>query len=267
MYCPALLTTLCSSNNGTRASTTENLSDAARELLEQENVPPRKLMAASILLSLVIIGFAESRFYVPCGGASWWLLWAAPFPVFACAYVFIVRSTLTRYNLKVAANFPFCPHDVRWTPATAFKFPLYASFAGFCSGCFGLGGGTITAPLMVQLGIQTEVVPATSSFMILYTCILSLAQFIILGFNLTGWAVWFFLLGFVSTLFGHHVFRRLVKSEVLRGSAILACMIGVLLLGWVGLVYVGISQVVETNRLGMSFGARPLCDSTGRQRK
>jgi len=91
-----LLTTFCSSNNGTRASTTENLSDAARELLEQENAPPRRLMAESILLSLVIIGIAESWFYVPCGGASWWLLWAGPFPVFACTYVFTVRSTLTR---------------------------------------------------------------------------------------------------------------------------------------------------------------------------
>ncbi len=109
---------------------------------------------------------------------------------------------------------------------------------------------------MVQLGIHTEDVPATSSFMILYTCILSLAQFIILRFNLTGWAVWLFLLGFLSTLFGNHVFRRLVKSDVLRGSAILACMIGVLLLGWVGVVYVGISQVVQNKRLGMSFVAQ-----------
>jgi hypothetical protein len=48
---------------------------------------------------------------------------------------------------------------------------------------------------------------------------------------------------------------------------IIACMIGILLLGWVGLVYVGINQVVESNRLGISLGSRPLCDSTGQQRK
>jgi uncharacterized membrane protein YfcA len=226
------------------------------------------LVALSLVLSLVIITFAVSRSFVnPCGGAGWWLLWVAPFPIFACAYVFVVRVTLSRFDCKVLAGFPFCPRDVRWTRANAFRFPLYASFAGFCSGCFGLGGGTITAPLMVHLGIQTEVVPATSSFMILYTCILSLTQFIILGFNLWGWALWFFFLGLVSTFIGHHVFRRLIKSEVIRGSVIIACMIGILLLGWVGLVYVGINQVVESNRLGISLGSRPLCDSTGQQRK
>ena len=120
---------------------------------------------------------------------------------------------------------------------------------------------------MVHLGIQTEVVPATSSYMILYTCILSLTQFIILGFNLWGWAVWFFIIGLVSTFIGHHRFSRLIKSEVIRGSVIIACMIGILLLGWVGLVYVGINQVVQSNRLGISLGSRPLCDSTGQQRK
>lgn len=68
-----------------------------------------------------------------------------------------------------------------WTRENVVLYPLLCTAAGLGSGCFGIGGGTITGPLMLALDMHPQVVAATASFMILFTSSLTTSQFLIVG--------------------------------------------------------------------------------------
>jgi hypothetical protein len=71
--------------------------------------------------------------------------------------------------------------DIMWSRDNVVLYPLLCTAAGFGSGCFGIGGGTITGPLMLALDMHPQVVAATASFMILFTSSLTTTQFLIVG--------------------------------------------------------------------------------------
>jgi uncharacterized membrane protein YfcA len=59
--------------------------------------------------------------------------------------------------------------DVFWTPTTTLFYPLLFLGAGIVAGLFGLGGGIVQGPLMMQLKVLPEIAAATSATMILFT--------------------------------------------------------------------------------------------------
>jgi uncharacterized membrane protein YfcA len=78
-----------------------------------------------------------------------------------------------------------------WSRENVVLYPLLCTAAGFGSGCFGIGGGTITGPLMLALNMHPQVVAATASFMILFTSSLTTTQFLIVGSLNLEYGAWY----------------------------------------------------------------------------
>jgi hypothetical protein len=53
--------------------------------------------------------------------------------------------------------------DVMWTPQSLLLWPLSCTTAGIASGALGLGGGTVTSPIMLMMGMEPRVVAAPLS--------------------------------------------------------------------------------------------------------
>merc|ERR1711871_460621 len=94
--------------------------------------------------------------------------------VITLGMMFIVRSYLLnkgkvmgRYmeNLDLDA-------DIKWNETTTITYPLLCTLAGLFAGMFGIGGGIVKGPLMLEMGVDPQVSAATAAFMILYTAIL-----------------------------------------------------------------------------------------------
>jgi hypothetical protein len=47
--------------------------------------------------------------------------------------------------------------QVGWTARTTLLYPLYCTTAGLIAGLFGVGGGIVQGPLMLQLGVEPDV--------------------------------------------------------------------------------------------------------------
>ena len=47
--------------------------------------------------------------------------------------------------------------DVRWTSSNVYLLPFNGVWAGYFAGCVGLGSATITAPYMILLGMEPQV--------------------------------------------------------------------------------------------------------------
>lgn len=84
---------------------------------------------------------------------------------------------------------------------TVFLSPIY-SFA------FTVGGGMITVPLMLAMGVHPAICTATSSTMVFFTVMLSSSSFAVFNLILWDYAVVCFCIGFIGSLIGSGIMQR-----------------------------------------------------------
>ncbi|XP_059661333.1 sulfite exporter TauE/SafE family protein 2-like [Cornus florida] len=87
-------------------------------------------------------------------------------------------------------------------PSNKLIFPVMALLAGILGGLFGIGGGMLISPLLLQVGISPEVTAATCSFMVFFSSTMSAIQYLLLGMEHTDIASIFALICFVASLVG-----------------------------------------------------------------
>lgn len=64
-----------------------------------------------------------------------------------------VREYLVeRWRLKARLNYRYGEGDVEWNPKNTLRYPAICFFAGFFAGLFGVGGGIVKGPLMLEMG-------------------------------------------------------------------------------------------------------------------
>ena len=53
--------------------------------------------------------------------------------------------------------------DIAWDNRATIIYPLICIGAGLCAGMFGIGGGIVQVPLMLQMGVNPKVASASSA--------------------------------------------------------------------------------------------------------
>jgi uncharacterized membrane protein YfcA len=115
-------------------------------------------------------------------------------------------------------------------------YPSFFICSGLCAGMFGVGGGMITVPLMLTMGMHPTVVTATASTMVFFTACLSASSFAIFNLVLWDYAVVCIVVGFCASLLGQGIMyraRQITPTEgpnFERNSFIAYCMGGVIML-------------------------------------
>nr|KJB57697.1 hypothetical protein B456_009G176100 [Gossypium raimondii] len=90
-------------------------------------------------------------------------------------------------------------------------FPLMALMAGALGGVFGIGGGMLISPLLLQVGVAPEVTAATCSFMVFFSSTMSAFQYLLLGMEHTGTALIFSVICFIASLLGLVVVQKAIE--------------------------------------------------------
>ena len=98
-----------------------------------------------------------------------------------------------------------------WNPQNTIKLPMVCALAGVIAGSLGLGGGIVKAPIMLELGMHPQVVSATSSAMIFFTCGLTSFSFLLMGSIHLSPGLLALFGGAFSTFCGQHTFNLLIK--------------------------------------------------------
>ena len=113
--------------------------------------------------------------------------------------------------MKELIRFDYVHGDIKWDSRTAIIYPGFFILSGLCAGMFGIGGGIITVPLMLTMGVHPAVVTATASTMVFFTAALSASSFAVYGLILWDYAVVCFCVGFISSLVGQCIMDRAKK--------------------------------------------------------
>ncbi|KAG8387874.1 hypothetical protein BUALT_Bualt02G0066900 [Buddleja alternifolia] len=89
-------------------------------------------------------------------------------------------------------------------------FPVMALLAGVLGGVFGVGGGMLISPLLLQMGIEPQVTAATCSFMVFFSSTMSATQYLMLGMEHINGALTYAFICFVASLVGLILIQRAI---------------------------------------------------------
>lgn len=148
---------------------------------------------------------------ITCGTPVYWFLTFAVVPFTLIIGFFARRHLVARYHLKDRLGFEYAEGDVEWNERNTLVYPGCCSIAGLCAGLFGIGGGIVKGPLMLEMGTRPEVASATSATMILFTSSAATASYLLFNSLNMDYALVLFPLGFICTLIGQIVLNAIVK--------------------------------------------------------
>ncbi|CAM9510084.1 unnamed protein product [Ectocarpus sp. 6 AP-2014] len=160
-----------------------------KQLMEGERFTP--LFKVGVLTGVFVVvlsvnllkggGAFPSPLGIECGSYAFWGATGFIF-VWVLGVSLRVREFLVeRWRLKARLNYRYGEGDVEWNPKNTLRYPAVCFFAGFFAGLFGVGGGIVKGPLMLEMGVHPMVASATSAVMILYTSFTATTSFMVFG--------------------------------------------------------------------------------------
>jgi len=209
-----------------------NDNTALVEILEKERYhTPWKVVVMFIttigMLSLTLLkgGGSINLLNIECGEALYWILTLASLPFVLTICFFARRHLIHRFYEKKECNYEYLPHDVVWNEEHTIRYPLICSIAGLCAGMFGIGGGIVKGPLMLEMNVLPQVTSATSATMILFTSSGACVSYLVFDQLNLHYAGVVFCLGIVFTLIGQLSLNRIVAYY--KRNSLIILVIGV----------------------------------------
>jgi len=190
------------------------------DILQAESIhPPWKVLLMFLcsggLLTLTILkgGGDINPLDLECGMTLYWVLTLLAIPWVLIISLVARIHLIRRWKQKEECGYEYLPQDVVWDETATWKYPLLCSTAGLAAGMFGIGGGIVKGPLMLEMNVYAPVTSATSATMILFTSSgASVSYLLFQQLNLNYGAI-LFGLGIVWTLFGQIALNKVVKAS------------------------------------------------------
>lgn len=189
---------------------------------------------------------------------AFWVLFSLPFPIILTVMILFAVYLYFQTQKKVKVNYEFAKGDIKWNLLNLFLFPFYFAMAGFFASLLGIGSGMLKAPVLVEMGLEPVVAAATSTYMILFTASITVAQYTFLGRMPFDYGIWFAITGFLAALIGQLVIGFLVKKYKMQ-SLIVFLVVFVMAVSVFMMGGLGIAKVVISVQNGEYLGFKSPC--------
>ena len=158
------------------------------EMEERKYVPLQKIgfvlvPVISLIILLLIQGSKDMKsiFNVAICSFTYWAAFII-FIAFNLFWSYLMYSHIQRaHEAKLKANYQFGVGDIYMDMGNIQKICGVGVIAGWIAGCFGLGGGIVFNPVLLELGVLPEVASATAIFMIIFGSGVATFQYVIVG--------------------------------------------------------------------------------------
>jgi uncharacterized membrane protein YfcA len=195
------------------------------EVVQAEKFTPRHKISAVVCIFSVFIflnimvggGAFKSPWDITCGSVAFWVVEVIMI-AFLIASAWAAQTYLVaRHEIKEYVRFDYVHGDIKWDARSAIIYPAVFIAAGLFAGMFGIGGGIITVPIMLAMGVHPSVVSATSSAMILFTSFSSCTSYVVFGLLLEDYAVAGFTVGFFAAMLGQKLMKQARQAKSASG--------------------------------------------------
>ena len=199
----------------------EDFDSELSDILEQERGTPydKVILLVVMFAVLITLNFLKgggtafpSPIGIECGGSEYWAITALIF-AWVLVIAFYMRSQLiAMYRVKRRVRYKYVEGDVEWNERNTLIYPFLCIFAGFCAGMFGVGGGIVKGPLMLEMGVHPLVASGTVAVMIFMTSVSATTSYMAFGTLTYDYAYFLFFFGLVATAVGQLGVGYLVKK-------------------------------------------------------
>lgn len=150
------------------------------------------LKALYLLLIIILISiFSITRALISKCSIFYFIHIILQFTVISFIGIKLSKYIINEYEKKKLENFAFLEGDIVWDLNNIFRFMIIASFTGFLSTYMGIGGGMLTTPIMIQVGMIPEVVVATSAVSTLFSSMITTINYVVEGKLIWSYGLWF----------------------------------------------------------------------------
>ncbi|ONK74720.1 uncharacterized protein A4U43_C03F9450 [Asparagus officinalis] len=195
----------------------------------------------------------------PCGVLYWLItLFQVPLAIgFTACILYQNRKMQHQTPDQEKDNQGIIVHS-RMKELPAVIFPLAALISGILGGLFGIGGGMLINPVLLQIGIPPQVTASTTSFMVLFSSSMSMVQYLILGMKAVEEAAIFAAVCFFASIVGLVLIQRAVEKFG-RASLIVFSVSIVMALSVVSITCFGAIDVWREYKNGEDMGFKLPC--------
>ncbi|EEY66266.1 uncharacterized protein PITG_03823 [Phytophthora infestans T30-4] len=167
--------------------------EADLKVVSRANIPWRKLATLASLF-VVVAGMRVLR-----GGKNF----DSPVGIDSSSTLYPVLQQSGGYELEA--------HEIKWTPSSIRYFPMCSLAAGAVSGMFGIGGGIINGPLLLEVGVDPSAASAMTATTVLFSSGMSSLNYAAMGKMDLHLAQLMLPMGLVTTYIGHLCLLKLVR--------------------------------------------------------
>ncbi|KAG7546719.1 Transmembrane protein TauE-like [Arabidopsis suecica] len=235
----------------------------AQENRKKSKIPWTKLgvlviVWASFFVIYLLRGNKDGKGIItikPCG-VEYWILLSLQIPL---ALIFTkLALSRTESRQEQSPNNQKNQEGTGLDKSTRLKFPAMSFLAGLLGGIFGIGGGMLISPLLLQSGIPPQITAATTSFMVFFSATMSAVQYLLLGMQNTDTAYVFSFICFLASLFGLVLVQKAV-AQFGRASIIVFSVGTVMSLSTVLMTSFGALDVWTDYMAGKDMGFKLPC--------
>lgn len=196
---------------------------------------------------------------VGCASKGFWLLYFSAVPWVLTFAVGFRRMLMNEHAARIRCGASFSSDEVQWDSWNTIKYPLICAIAGLLAGLFGVGGGIVKGPLMLEMGIMPAVAAASAAAMILYTSAAASISFMVFGLLDKTYGAIFFTLGIIGTTFGQCVVSRWSARHKRQSPTVLSIGLVIVLSSF----FIGVNTAVTSAGLSLEelLRTHSLCNS------
>ncbi|XP_020577547.1 sulfite exporter TauE/SafE family protein 1-like [Phalaenopsis equestris] len=236
----------------------EEVEEPLLEGKEKKGIPWRSLMILFLIwvtffVLHLLVGSKDGKSMIhikPCR-VAYWLITMFQLPTAIVFTLFILY--IIRQKDEQGAE-----RNKRVKDLPLLVFPLAAILSGIMGGLFGIGGGLLINPVLLQIGVPPQVTAGTTSFMVLFSSSMSLVQFLILGMKDIDQALIFSAICFIASIVGLVIIQRAIERSG-RASLIVFSVSTVMALSTISISCFGAIDVWRDYTNGKNMGFRLPC--------
>ena len=196
----------------TRTATTHSMLEYNKIIRHESQISTWKVTSLSIcflgicILNILQGGSSSSIVGICCGSTMYYLLMMCIL-LWVLGFFLYFRHHVIKESQWKATNrhYSFNKSEIRWDKMVNNAIiPILSLLAGLTAGLFGIGGGIVKGPLLMELGVVPQAAAAAAATMILFTaaaaCITNLVLGTIdIGYG-TAWLIWGFIMTYVGQM-------------------------------------------------------------------
>lgn len=242
-----------------RAALIQKIKDEDNNPVPMDKIKFMLMLEVVVIIDQIIEGNSKvpSLIGITKCSSIYWLV----FIIYCCVSLFFIKMAFDNIKARYAYKKSIDPNTnddkLKYLEENTVRIVLLTVFAGIVSSMVGIGGGMITNPILLGMGLDPKATSSTSTFLIMTTALASSFIYLISGQLNISYAI---CMGIPCTLSAYYGSKEILKyiNRTHKNSILLSIMLWFLIISMAVILVKTYFELNESGDLNI-FKLKPYC--------